>query len=106
MVSGFPPHENNIELGGVGVKIDLHRSGRYKEAKQDSYRRQYNKDYIKYTYQKNESNKIRIKGRLVFKTLEITGSKDMIDDVAKYSMLMYHIERFSPILLEMRKKMG
>ena len=29
VVSGFFPHNNNIELGGRGVKIDFHRVGRY-----------------------------------------------------------------------------
>ena len=33
VVSRFFPHNNNIELGGTGVKIDSHRVGRYARRK-------------------------------------------------------------------------
>ena len=76
VISGFLPVDNDIEKGRRIMKVGTYRAGRVMAAKEDSYTRIDVDDGKSYTYPKIAKNRLRVKGQLYFKNIEITGSKE------------------------------
>jgi hypothetical protein len=95
--TGFAPHNNNIEKGGVAHKISLTRAGRMQKAKKDSYKRFYQEDGT-YHYPKIPENKLRMKGEMYFESMEITGSNEGTATDPKFSLLKHWKETELPAL--------
>jgi len=86
--TGFVPHNNDIENGGVGYKISFVRVGRMVPAARTTFKRVYKPDG-KHHYPRVQANILRTQGELYFQPLEITGSSDGTEKAPKYSLLKF-----------------
>ena len=93
----FVPHSNDMERGGVAIKVNLERVGRMAKAKKDSYKRVY-RDDGSFHYPKLAENLLRRKGEMYFEALEVNGSSQGTEKNPKFSLLKYYNENEIPKL--------
>ena len=94
-VSGFIPTGGDITAGGHAVKIAFERVGRMAPAVRDSFRRVYSEDGKSFTY---TGDRLREKGQLYWKNLEITGSSEGTATKPKFSLLALHRDNIIPAM--------
>ena len=90
---------NNVTAGGKAVPIACVRVGKMVRAKKDSYKRVYNADGT-YGYPQVEANKLRSKGELYFKGLELNGSSEGTEKDPKVSLLKIYQDEIIPAIEE------
>ena len=95
--TGFLPFNNDIEKGGVSIKIDFERAGRMEKATRDTYRRVYDENG-KYTMPQIPQNQLRKKGEYYFRPLEVTGSNCGDTKTPKFSLKQYFSNSLFPKL--------
>ena len=77
--------QGDMSQGGTAVKIDFSRCGREEPAKKDTYKAVFDDDG-KRSHPKIESNKLRVKGELYFRGMEITGVDTGSDKKPKWAL--------------------
>jgi hypothetical protein len=101
--TGFAPHNNNIEKGGIAHKILLTRVGQMQKAKKDSNKHVYKEDGT-YHYPKIPENKLQMNGEMYFVSMEITGSNEGTAADPKFLLLKHWKETELPALDAMAQK--
>ena len=88
-------NNNDIRQGGVAVPISMIRVGAMVQASKDTYKRVY-KPGGSYHYPKIDSNRLRTKGEMYFKSMELTGSSEGTEKYPKMSLLKEYKEKIIP----------
>ena len=94
-----------IEKGERSVKVRIDHAGIIVAAKEDSYKCFYKDDGL-YTYPRLPETRLRVKGELYFKNMEITRSKEGTEREAKMDILPYHRRILFPRLEELSREFG
>ena len=81
-VNSIAPFDNDLRKGGEAHKIEITRCRGMVEAQKDSFKRVY-RDDGSYHYPKLTKNRLHEKGKEYFENWEITGSKEMLVDLAQ-----------------------
>ena len=93
--TAFLPFGNDMMKGGEARKVSCVRVGAMRPASKDTYKRVY-KPNGGFHYPKIEANRLRKKGELYFKSMEVTGSKEGTARSPKFSLLNYFKETEIP----------
>jgi hypothetical protein len=89
--TAFLPFGNDVTKGGTARRVSCVRVGALRPAERDTYKRVYKGDGT-FHYPKIEMNRLRRKGELYFKSMEITGSTEGTEKKPKFSLLKYFME--------------
>ena len=90
---------NDIRQGGIAVPIAMIRVGAMVAAKKDTFKRVYRPDGT-FHYPKIESNRLRKKGEMYFKGMELTGSSEGTEKKPKISLLNEYKTKIIPAIEE------
>jgi hypothetical protein len=80
-----------VTKGGTARRVSCVRVGALWPVERDTYKRVYKGDGT-FHYPKIETNRLRRKGELYFKSMEITGSTEGTEKKPKFSLLKYFME--------------
>jgi hypothetical protein len=89
--TAFLPLGNDMTKGGEARRVSCVRVGAMRPAAKDTYKRVYKPDGG-FHYPKIEENRLRKKGELYFKAMEVTGSRVGTAKNPKFSLLKYFME--------------
>ena len=90
-------NNNDIRQGGTAVPISMIRVGSMVKAAKDSYKRVYRPNGS-YHYPKVNSNRLRKKGEMYFKSMELNGSSEGTQKCPKVSLLKEYKEKIIPAI--------
>ena len=98
--TAFIPHKNNdLTKEGKTVPIACIRCGDLFEAEKDSFTRVYQEDGT-FKYPRIDENQKRVKGKLYFKPMDLTGSSEGTAKKPKCSLLKFYQDQIIPALEE------
>ncbi len=103
--TAYAPNGNDFSKGGTSFLVNLVRVGRMMAAARDTYKRVYRDDGT-YHYPRIAENRLRIKGNLYFKGMEVTGSNKGTDAVPKFDLVSYFRDTEIPRLDELCIQVG